>query len=191
VKLLLHVCCGPCAIYPVETLRETGVSVMGFFYRHNIHPYTECLRRQETLAAYAQSIGLKLILQDGYDLEGFLQRAVFRESNRCEICYHDRLKTTAMMARNGKFDAFSSTLLYSRFQNHEMIRTLGESVGKTAGIPFHYQDFREGWKYGIETSRQLGMYRQQYCGCIYSEKTRYYASPDRRKGRSCLQISST
>ena len=182
MRLLLHACCAPCAIYPIEMLRNEGVDVMGFFYRHNIHPYTECLKRQETLTAFAESIDFKVILQDGYDLEGFLQRAVFRESSRCEICYHDRLKTTSRMAEKGKFDSFSSSLLYSKFQNHEMIRAIGESVGKTVGIPFYYQDFRSGWKYGIEAAKRLGLYRQQYCGCIYSEKERYYSPPDRRKG---------
>ena len=177
MKLLLHTCCAPCTVYPVETLRDEGVEVTGFFYRHNIHPYTECLKRQETLTIFAESIDLKVIFQDGYDLEGFFHRAVFRESSRCEICYYERLKTAAFMARKGRFDAFSSSLLYSRFQNHETIRAIGESVGKTVGIPFYYSDFRNGWKYGIETSKRLGMYRQQYCGCIYSEKERYYSSP--------------
>jgi len=78
------------------------------------------------------------------------------------------------MAKKGKFDFFSTTLLYSKFQNHELIKTFGESIGKSVGIPFYYEDFRTGWKEGIETSKQLGMYRQQYCGCIYSEKERYY-----------------
>ena len=155
---------------------------MGFFYRHNIHPYTECLKRQETLTAFAESIDFKVIFQNGYDLEGFLQRAVFRESSRCEICYHDRLRTTAIVAKKGNFDSFSSSLLYSQFQNHEMIRSIGESVGKTVGIPFYYLDFRSGWKYGIETSKRLGLYRQQYCGCIYSEKERYYSPSERQKG---------
>ena len=163
-------------------LRKEGVEVMGFFYRHNIHPYTECLKRQETLSAFAESIDFKVIFQNDYDLEGFLQRTAFRESSRCEICYHDRLKTTALVAGKGKFDSFSSSLLYSRFQNHKMIRAIGESVGKTVGIPFYYHDFRSGWKYGIETSKRLGLYRQQYCGCIYSEKERYSSSPDRLKG---------
>ena len=175
MKLLLHTCCAPCAIYPIETLRQEGAEVMGFYYRHNIHPYTECLKRQETLAVYAESIELKVIFQESYDLEGFLQRAVFRESNRCAICYHDRLKTTALIAKKGKFDAFSSSMLYSKFQKHDLIREIGESVGKAAGVPFLYRDFRIGWKYGIETSRRLGMYRQPYCGCIYSEKERYAA----------------
>ncbi|MEI6261375.1 MAG: epoxyqueuosine reductase QueH [Deltaproteobacteria bacterium] len=182
MKLLLHTCCAPCAIYPIETLRKDSIEVMGFFYRHNIHPYTECLKRQETLTAFAESIDFKVIFQNGYDLEGFLQRAVFRESSRCEICYHDRLRTTAIVAKKGNFDSFSSSLLYSKFQNHEMIRAIGESVGKIVGIPFYYLDFRGGWKYGIETSKRLGLYRQQYCGCIYSEKERYYSPSERQKG---------
>lgn len=201
MRLLLHTCCAPCSIYPVEVLRSQHIEVMGFYYRHNIHPYTECLKRQETLAGYADQIALKVIYQEGYDLEGFLQQAVFRESDRCEICYHDRLKASALIARKGKFDAFSTTLLYSRFQKHETIRAMGESVGKSVGILFYYQDFRTGWAYGIETSKRLGLYRQPYCGCIYSEKDRYYhpLSPkhqaghlsDHQKERSCSEISFT
>jgi len=174
VKILLHICCAPCAIYPVDHLRADGNEVMGFFYRHNIHPYTECLKRQQTLEAYARQIGLRVIYQQGYDLEGFIQRAVFRESDRCRICYHDRLRATALLARRGRFEAFSSTLLYSKFQKHALIRSIGDAVGREIGVPFHYADFRTGWKEGIHRSRQLGMYRQQYCGCIYSEKERFY-----------------
>jgi hypothetical protein len=177
MKVLIHTCCGPCAIYPVEALRRDGHEVMAFFYRYNIHPFTECLRRQQALQQYADSIALKVIVQEGYELEDFLRKAAFREANRCRICYHDRLRTTALLARRGKFDAFTSTLLYSKFQNHETIRDLGESVAKAAGVPFLYRDFREGWKQGVETSRRLGLYRQQYCGCIYSEKERFFRPP--------------
>lgn len=147
---------------------------MGFFYRHNIHPYSECLRRQETLQAYARQLGLRVIYQDGYDLEGFIRNVVYREKDRCSYCYHDRLQTTARMARRGKFDYFSTTLLYSKFQRHELIKAIGESVGRSAGVPFLYEDFREGWKEGVETSKALEMYRQPYCGCIYSEKERFF-----------------
>ena len=147
---------------------------MGFFYRHNIHPYTECLKRQETVESYSKMIDLHVIYQEGYDLEGFLQKVVFRESKRCRYCYHDRLRSTALVAKRGKFDYFSSTLLYSKFQQHELIKSMGESIGKSVGVPFYYQDFRGGWKEGIEESKSLGLYRQQYCGCIYSEKDRYY-----------------
>lgn len=174
MKLLLHICCAPCSIYPLRILRRDGADVMGFFYRNNIHPYTECLKRQETLSEYAEQIDLKLIIPKDYDLEGFLQQVVFREKDRCSYCYHARLQATAHMAKRGKFDAFSTTLLYSKFQKHDLIRSVGESVGKSMGVPFFYQDFRIGWQEGIQTSKSLGMYRQQYCGCIYSEKERYY-----------------
>ncbi len=173
-KVLTHICCGPCAIYPVKALRDEGNTVMGYYYRHNIHPYSECRRREETLRTYADDIDLKVIYPDNYDLEAFLQMIAFRESDRCTICYHERLRATAFLAKRGKFDGFTSTLLYSKFQNHDLIQSIGKSVGKTHGIPFVYRDFRKGWSDGIKTSKALGMYRQQYCGCIYSEKERYY-----------------
>ena len=174
MKALLHICCANCAIYPINNMREEGLEVMGFFYRYNIHPYTECLRRQEALEAYAEKIKLKVIYQEGYDLEGFIQNVAFRESERCNYCYHDRLRSTALLAKRGKFDYFSSTLLYSKQQKHELVRSMGESIGKSVGVPFLYRDYREGWKEGIERSKQIGLYRQQYCGCVYSEKERFF-----------------
>ena len=173
MKLLLHICCGPCSIYPVKSLREKGIDVMGYFYNHNIHPFTEWEKRRDTLSAYAESISLPVIYQKNYDLENFLQKIVFREKNRCAVCYHDRLLSAAHIAKNGNFDGFSSTLLYSKFQNHDLIRSTGAAIGESVGVDFYYQDFREGWKEGVSTSKQLNMYRQQYCGCIYSEKDRY------------------
>ncbi len=146
---------------------------MGYFYNHNIHPFTEWEKRRDTLSAYAESISLPVIYQKNYDLENFLQKIVFREKNRCAVCYHDRLLSAAHIAKNGNFDGFSSTLLYSKFQNHDLIKSIGASIGTSIGVDFYYQDFREGWKEGIAASKQLNMYRQQYCGCIYSEKDRY------------------
>jgi predicted adenine nucleotide alpha hydrolase (AANH) superfamily ATPase len=179
LRVLLHICCAPCAIYPIKNLRENDMDVMGFFYRNNIHPYSECVKREEALRIYAQKIHLQVIYQQGYDLEGFLQNVVFRESERCGYCYHDRLRTTALIAKRGRFDYFTSTLLYSKFQNHDLIKSMGESVGRAVGISFYYEDFRIGWVKGIEESKQLGLYRQQYCGCIYSEKERFCRSSNR------------
>lgn len=179
MKILLHTCCAPCSIYPVDVLREKGFMVMGFFYRHNIHPYTECMRREETMREYARQIGMKMIFQKDYALENFLRKMAFRESERCRICYHDRLHAAAKTAKAGKFDCFSSTLLYSRVQHHERIAETGEAVAKKVGIPFHYEDFREGWETGRDASIRMGMYRQQYCGCIYSEKKRYFHSREK------------
>jgi len=147
---------------------------MGFFYRHNIHPYTECMKREDAVRQYSEKSGLHFIYQEGYDLEGFIRNMVFRESRRCRVCYHERLKAAAHIAKRGKFDYFTTTLLYSKQQNHELIRDIGESVGKQIGVPFYYADFREGWRTGIEQSKAMGLYRQQYCGCIYSEKERFY-----------------
>lgn len=174
MKILLHICCAPCAIYPVKILQQKDFQIMGFFYRNNIHPYTECMKREETLQSYAASINLKIIYPEGYDLEYFIRNVAFRESKRCTYCYHERLRSTALIAKRGKFDYFTSTLLYSKFQKHHEIKSIGEAVGKSVGVKFYYHDFRQGWKEGVETSKQLGLYRQQYCGCIYSEKERYF-----------------
>lgn len=174
MKLLLHTCCAPCSIYPVKILRQKNIDVMGFFYRHNIHPYQECLKREETLKEYAESIDLKVIYQKDYQLEKFLQSVAFREKDRCRYCYHARLKAAALVAKKGKFEAFSTTLLYSKFQNHDLIKKTGEAIAKEYHLKFFYHDFREGWRVGIDESKQQQMYRQQYCGCIYSEKDRYF-----------------
>lgn len=174
VKLLLHICCAPCAVYPLEVLRNEGLTVMGYFYRNNIHPYSECLRRQQALESFSEHAGLRVIYQKAYDMEEFIRNVAFRESDRCTYCYHDRLRSTALTAKKGKFDYFTTTLLYSKFQKHELIRGIGESIGKSVGVPFYYHDFRVGWKTGIEASKRLNLYRQQYCGCIYSEKERFY-----------------
>ena len=174
MRVLLHACCGPCAITPLGELRAEGAAVTGFFYRHNIHPYTECLRRQETLGRWAEQVGLEVIWQTGYDLEGFIRKTAFREQDRCAVCYRERIEATAALARQERFDCFSTTLLYSRFQKHEVIREIGAAAGRRLGVPFHYRDFRGGWKAGIAESKRLGMYRQPYCGCIFSEKERYF-----------------
>ncbi len=146
MKVLLHTCCGPCAIYPVRILRQKDWEVMGFYYRHNIHPYTECVKRQETLETYANGIALKVIYQEGYELEKFIRNVAFREEDRCRVCYHERLRSTALFAKKGRFNAFTTSLLYSRFQNHEMIRSIGEAVGKSVGVKFLYEDFRGAGK---------------------------------------------
>jgi len=175
MRVLLHICCAPCAIYPLKKLKEKGYEVWGFWYNPNIHPFEEYKRRLETLKDFANKTDLKMIWQDSYDLEFFLREVTFREAFgvRCKTCYYIRLEATAKTAKHGKFDAFTTTLLYSKFQNHQTIKEICENLKVRYGVDFYYEDFREGWKEGIETSKELGMYRQGYCGCIYSEKERY------------------
>ena len=173
MKLLLHVCCGPCAIFPVTVLRDAGFEVTAFFYNHNIHPYQEYCRRLETVREYADKVGLALIVRDEYNLEEFLSAVAGAPAGRCGYCYFSRLEAAAAKAAELGFDAFSSTLLYSRYQLHDDIRTLGERAASRHGTTFHYDDYRRGLQEGIRLSKEMGLYRQQYCGCIYSEKDRY------------------
>lgn len=173
MKMLVHICCAPCAIYPVRELRKAGVEVTGFFFNHNIHPYLEYRKRLDTVLEFAQKEFLEVIVLDEYRLEEFLAFVAGSPDDRCGYCYSSRLERAAVTAAGRKFDAFTSSLLYSRFQRHDEIRSLGDSAGKRFGIPFHYDDYRRGWQDGIRMSKEMGMYRQQYCGCIYSEKDRY------------------
>jgi len=173
MKMLLHICCGPCSIYPVQYLREKGMDIHGYFYNPNIHPYTEFSRRKETLEKYAGDIGLNVIFNNEYQLEEFLQGVVHREAKRCQYCYFLRLDQAARVAKKGGFDSYSTTLLVSPYQKHDLIKEIGETIGDKYGVPFYYADFRSGYREGANRSRELGMYRQQYCGCIYSEKERY------------------
>ncbi len=173
MKILIHICCAPCAAYPVSELRADGMSVTGFFFNHNIHPYLEYCRRLDTVVDYARKESLELIVNDEYRLEEFLACVAGRPDERCLYCYRSRLEKTAEMAAERGFDRFTSSLLYSRYQKHEIIRSLGEQAGEQFGVIFHYDDYRRGWQKGILMSKESGMYRQQYCGCIYSEKERY------------------
>lgn len=173
-RVLLHICCGPCTIYPQRYLREQGYELHGYFYNPNIHPYQEFQRRLETLETYAGEIGLPLIADRDYEMEDYLRQVVFREGERCRVCYSIRLRRAAAVAQRGKFDFFTTTLLVSPFQKHDLIREIGEAVGREMGVPFLYVDFRPGFKEAVAESKERGMYRQQYCGCIYSEKERYY-----------------
>jgi predicted adenine nucleotide alpha hydrolase (AANH) superfamily ATPase len=175
MKILMHICCGPCTIYLLKELRTQGHEITGIFYNPNIHPYQEFQRRRETLKDYADKTFLNVIWQEGYPLEEFLLAvAGLDKEGRCAFCLRDRLTYTAQMAIKEKYDGFTTTLLYSKYQKHDLIREIAEDLSKKLGIFFFYQDFRAGWNEGVKISKELGMYRQPYCGCIYSEKERYY-----------------
>ncbi len=173
MKILLHTCCGPCTLFPLRQLRTAGHDVTGFFYNHNIHPYQEYVRRRDTAMQMAEHEAMPLIVRDDYDLKGFLANVAADPDKRCSYCYSSRLQATAQAAAEGGFEAFSAALLYSRYQKHDEIKAIGEQLESEYGVAFYYQDFRPGWQEGIRLSKELGLYRQQYCGCIYSEKERY------------------
>jgi hypothetical protein len=173
VRLLLHICCANCAITPLERLKEKGDEVTGYFFNPNIHPYQEYQKRLDALKQYSATVGLEVIYCDEYPLEEFLRNVSHRVEEKCQYCYSVRLEATAREAKNKACDGFSTTLLQSSHQNHALIKETGERVAQEVGVPFYYEDFRQGWKRGVEVSKAMGLYRQQYCGCIYSEKERY------------------
>jgi hypothetical protein len=173
MNVLLHICCGPCAIYPLKTLRNEGHEVTGLFFNHNIHPYQEFRRRADAALQFAATASLEMVMHDDYLLEKFLGAVAADPSERCRYCYVSRLEVAAREAAERGFSSYTSTLLYSRYQNHDRIRSEGERLGEEYGVHFLYQDFRIGWQEGIGMSKEMGLYRQQYCGCIYSEKERY------------------
>lgn len=174
MKILVHVCCGPCAITPVQTLLDAGMDVTALYYNPNIHPLREYLRRREGVVQVAEKLGISVLFKDDeYSPERYFRMVAFREANRCQLCYALRLERTVQIARHGRFQAFTSTLLYSKFQKHDVLKQLGHDLSVGSGVAFQYHDFREGWAEGIALSKDWGVYRQQYCGCVYSETERY------------------
>jgi predicted adenine nucleotide alpha hydrolase (AANH) superfamily ATPase len=173
MEILLHICCAPCATYTVNKLKEDGFEPTGYFYNPNIHPFTEYRRRLETVQQYAEAMKLDMVYNDEYMLEEFIKPAL-EINNRCSLCYAIRLKETARQASDMGYKSFTSTLLISPYQKHEMIQEIAEGFASEYGVEFYYQDFRVGYRETFGICRDLGLYRQPYCGCIFSEKERYY-----------------
>ena len=177
-RILLHVCCGPCAITTVMRLREMGYEVTAWFMNPNIQPLAEYLRRREALEQCAARLNMPVIWEDAaWDITAWLRQVAGVQDvapRRCELCCDMRMEAAWAKARELGFPAFSSSLLYSRYQPHEAIRRKGEQLAARPGGPaFVYRDFREDWQQGIDLSKAWELYRQPYCGCVYSEAERY------------------
>ena len=187
MKMLLHMCCGPCSAFPVKHLQELGYDLVGYFYNPNIHPYKEFVRRLETSREFAEKVGLPIVVEPEYTLEEFLNRALAGSRGRCRECYEIRLRRAARYAIENGFECFTTTLLVSPYQQHDLIRELGETIGQEEGIPFQYIDFRPGWQEGVQISKDMELYRQPYCGCIFSERDRYY-KPRKEKSQHAGRV---
>jgi predicted adenine nucleotide alpha hydrolase (AANH) superfamily ATPase len=172
-SVLLHTCCGPCSTYAVKSLQGQGLEVTAFWYNPNVHPFREHQQRLQAMEVFAQTIGLELIAEPGYDMVRYFRAVVGHESDRCPVCYRVRLERAADTAQGMGFDAFTTTLLISPYQDHGLIRRIGEELAEDRGLVFHYEDFRPGFREGHRMSRDLGLYHQGYCGCVYSEWERY------------------
>ncbi|MGB9683079.1 MAG: epoxyqueuosine reductase QueH [bacterium] len=171
MNILLHICCARCAIYPLERLADR-FEVTGYYFNPNIHPTTEYLLRGEALKEYARSKGVNLIIGE-YDPKIYFREVSIFQGDRCEVCYIMRLKEIARLGKELKYDYFTTTLLSSPYQKHEKLKEIGEKIAKESGIDFYYEDFRLGWKDSQKIADELGIYKQKYCGCIFSEYERY------------------
>lgn len=173
MKLLLHCCCGPCATGSLPQFEERGYQPFGYFYNPNIHPFQEHKARRLSFITLMESRGLPYAAVKDYPLEEWLRQVAQQPEQRCAYCYRSRLEAAADFALANGFERFSTTLLISPYQQHQLIRATGEQVAAERGLEFVYLDLRGGFRRGQEQAREMGLYMQKYCGCIYSEKERY------------------
>lgn len=196
-RILAHVCCAPCATYPVARLRQQDYKVTGFWYNPNIHPFAEHEKRRESLVSFAQRVNLPMLwavydsaasdAAESYtDMPAFFRAVAGRERfrERCALCYRMRLQRTAQQARKGGYDAFTTTLLISPYQDQNLIREIGEELATEYEIVFYFENFRRGWAERGRLAREYGLYLQRYCGCLYSEWEAEIQRQSRAKGES-------
>ena len=180
-RLLLHSCCAPCSSYVLEYLsRYFEITV--FYYNPNIYPPEEFGKRveeQKRLIAQLPAEHPISFLDGPYEPERFYEMArgleqVPEGGARCFKCYRLRLTETAQMARAGKYDYFTTTLSISPLKNAEKLNEIGGQLAKDYGVDYLYSDFkkRNGYKRSTELSREYGLYRQDYCGCVFSMRER-------------------
>ena len=174
MKLLLHTCCAPCSVYCIDELRGEGIEPTVYWFNPNIHPYMEYKARRDCLEEYTKSINVQAIFEENYGLKEFCKSVISDLDHRCiNYCYKVRLEQTAKYAKENGYDRFSTTLLVSPYQNHEALIKVGNDMANKYGVEFLYRDFRVGFRQGQAKARELGLYMQKYCGCVFSEESRY------------------
>ena len=171
MKVVLHICCGVCAAGAVETLATEGHQVTGFFYNPNIHPAQEYQRRLETTCRVAQELNFPLEIAP-YTPEEWLRETESLKhepegGKRCQLCFRMRLERTYLYLMDCGADAFTTTLTISPHKSAQVINKIGQEIG---GDKFLVRDFKkkEGFKQAIQLAKRWELYRQNYCGCIYS-----------------------
>lgn len=180
MKLYLHTCCAVCLAGVAKELREVGTDFTAFFYNPNVHPLIEWRRRLKATHVLCEREDIALDVDETYGLIAFTRAVTGREQapERCEVCYNDRLGCTARRAKARAFGAFSTTLLASTEQDLGVVRRVASQVAEQTGLAFMDADWRPTHEAGKEIARTMSLYRQQYCGCIYSEYDRYRNTTD-------------
>ncbi|MEW5767680.1 MAG: epoxyqueuosine reductase QueH [bacterium] len=175
-KLLLHVCCAPCAAYVIGQLSQE-FEIGAYFYNPNIHPKEEYDLRWEAMEKLTQALQVSFELAGGkYDPERWLEAVKGLEAEpeggaRCQVCYRFRLEEAAKLAKEKGGDWLATTLTISPHKRAEVINPMGQEVAEQFGLRFYQADFKkkDGFKISCRLSRELKLYRQSYCGCVFSQ----------------------
>ena len=186
-SVLMHTCCAPCSLSCIDPLRAEGIEPVAFWYNPNIHPWKEYEARRDGLLAYAPTIEMQVIVDEDYGLRTFVEHVASDIDHRCTYCYQHRLEETARYAAEHGYEAFTSTLLASLYQDHDGIKAAAEKYARQYGVEFLYRDFRPNFRAGNQRARELGFYMQKYCGCVFSEQDRYQKQIDRDKKKFAEQ----
>ena len=169
MNLLLHTCCGPCFLGVWEDLGQKEIEVTNYFFNPNIYPEAEYKERLRSLKIAAKN--RSAVIEGPYEPAKHDAAILGKESDfpgRCLGCYRLRMEETATYARENGYDAFSTTLLVSPYQQHDDLKKICEEVSNQTGITFYYSDWRPHFRTGQNMARELDIYRQKYCGCKYS-----------------------
>lgn len=173
MNLLLHICCACCLCAPLSELRKEGFNVTGLFYNPNIHPFLEFRKRLKALRVFQETDPIPVIYCEDYGIREYLKNVNYEGNDRCADCYAMRLRFAVAFSKKNGFDAFTSTMLFSVYQNHEQLKMLSENLSKEHGIHFIYRDYRYLSECSHDLAKRKMIYRQGYCGCIFSEYERY------------------
>lgn len=182
-KILLHSCCAPCSVYCVDALRAEGLEPTSLWFNPNIHPFKEYEARRDAMISYGKAVDMEVAVLENYGLRDFVRAVANDIENRCGYCYAVRLDAAAEYARDNGFARFTSSLLVSPYQKHDTIKAAAEAAAERYGVEFVYRDFRPGFRAGQQKARELGLYMQKYCGCVFSEEERYQKQITRDKER--------
>ena len=175
MRILVHTCCAVCLAGIVPELQKKNVEITAFFHNPNVHPLIEWRRRLKATRQLCERLDIPLDVDDNYGLVNFLRAVHGKEQapGRCRICYRMRMDETASRAGAGGFDAFSTTLLASTHQDLDLVRGAAREASAAHDVTFMDADWRHTQEAGHECARKMSLYRQQYCGCVFSEYDRY------------------
>ena len=193
MKLLLHTCCAPCTIYPLEQALKDGYNdITLFYYNPNIHPQNEYYKRKDELCKIVDLFKYEDLFKGGfrtrpyeYDPKEFFDNVsdYDQPKKRCFGCWSFRMQKTAEAAKQNNYDAFTSTLLVSPYQDNSVLKKIGEQMAQDYDVSFYYKDFQKGFKEAHKKAHEKGIYCQNYCGCVFSVMEREERRGTARRAR--------